>query len=89
MPCARSSNVRSSIFACSVCQKTYGLKRGVRTSVFATGNNFTPVGDLCRRVITINLDAGMERPELRQFKFDPVERVLEDRGKGAADKAAV
>ena len=51
------------------------------TSVFATGNNFTLVGDICRRVITINLDAGMERPELRQFKFDPIERVLEDRGK--------
>ena len=51
------------------------------TSVFATGNNFTFVGDMHRRVITINLDAGMERPELRQFKFDPVERVLDDRGK--------
>ena len=51
------------------------------TSVFATGNNFTLVGDLCRRVITIGLDAGVERPELRQFKFDPVERVQEDRGK--------
>lgn len=51
------------------------------TSVYATGNNFTLVGDICRRVITINLDAGMERPELRQFDFDPIERVLADRGK--------
>lgn len=51
------------------------------TSVFATGNNFTLVGDVCRRVITINLDAGMERPEMRQFDFDPIERVLADRGK--------
>lgn len=51
------------------------------TSVFATGNNFTLVGDICRRVITINLDAGMERPEMRQFDFDPIERVLADRGK--------
>lgn len=51
------------------------------TSLYATGNNFTLLGDVCRRVITINLDAGMERPELRQFKFDPIERVLEDRGK--------
>jgi len=51
------------------------------TSLFATGNNFTVVGDLCRRVITINLDAAMERPELRQFKSDPVEMVLVDRGK--------
>jgi hypothetical protein len=51
------------------------------TSTFATGNNFVVVGDLCRRVITANLDAAMERPELRQFKFDPVELVLADRGK--------
>ncbi|HZV05857.1 MAG TPA: bifunctional DNA primase/polymerase [Gemmataceae bacterium] len=51
------------------------------TSLYATGNNFTLVGDVCRRVITINLDAGLERPELRQFEFDPVERVLADRGK--------
>jgi Bifunctional DNA primase/polymerase, N-terminal len=66
--------------------RVLGLSKNMRieargTSVFATGNNFTLVGDICRRVITINLDAGMERPELRQFKFDPVERVLEDRGK--------
>jgi len=50
------------------------------TSTFATGNNFTIVGDLCRRVITVNLDSEMERPEFRQFDFDPVERVLADRG---------
>jgi hypothetical protein len=50
------------------------------TSSFATGNNFVVVGDLCRRVITTNLDAAMENPELRQFDFDPVERVLANRG---------
>jgi hypothetical protein len=50
------------------------------TSTFATGNNFTIVGDLCRRVITVNLDSEMERPEFRQFDFDPVERVLGNRG---------
>ena len=51
------------------------------TTLFATGNNFVIVGDVCRRVITCNLDAEMERPELRQFDFDPIERVLADRGK--------
>jgi putative DNA primase/helicase len=50
------------------------------TSTFSTGNNFVVVGDLCRRLITVNLDPETERPELRQFKFDPVERVLADRG---------
>jgi bifunctional DNA primase/polymerase-like protein len=51
------------------------------TSLFATGNNFVIVADVCRRVIITNLDPEMERPELRQFKFDPVELVLKDRGK--------
>ena len=51
------------------------------TSLFATGNNFVIVGDVCRRTVTTNLDPGVERPELRQFDFDPVDRVLADRGK--------
>jgi len=50
------------------------------TCLFATGNNFTIVGDVCRRAITTNLDPEVERPELRQFDFDPVERVLANRG---------
>ncbi len=51
------------------------------TSLFATGNNFVILGDVCRRVVITNLDPAMERPELRQFKFDPVEMVLANRGK--------
>jgi hypothetical protein len=51
------------------------------TSMFATGNNFVVVGDVCRRVITVNLDPAMERPELRQFDFDPIDVILKDRGK--------
>jgi putative DNA primase/helicase len=51
------------------------------TSTYATGNNFVVLGDLTRRVITVNLDPQMERPELRQFNFDPIERVLAGRGK--------
>ena len=54
------------------------------TCLFATGNNFTIAGDLCRRTITTNLDPEVERPELRQFKFDPVERVLANRGQYVA-----
>lgn len=45
-----------------------------------TGNNFTILGDVCRRAITTNMDPEVERPELRQFGFDPVERVLTNRG---------
>jgi hypothetical protein len=51
------------------------------TSLFATGNNFVIVGDVCRRSLTANLNPRVERPELRQFAFDPVDRVLADRGK--------
>ena len=36
--------------------------------IFATGNNLTLVGDLCRRAIVCRLDAGTERPELRRFR---------------------
>jgi hypothetical protein len=38
-------------------------------------------GDLCRRAITTTLDPEMERPELRQFKRDPIATILENRGK--------
>ena len=36
--------------------------------------------DMARRGLTANLDAKVERPELREFSFDPIERVLADRG---------
>jgi putative DNA primase/helicase len=52
-----------------------------RGTLFATGNNIRVVGDMARRTLVCRLDAKMERPELRKFKFDPIERVLENRGK--------
>ena len=63
-----------------------GLSKNMRieargTTIYCTGNNLTIVGDLCRRVITAVLDAAIERPELRTFKNNPVEKVLADRGK--------
>ena len=48
---------------------------------FANGNNITVVGDLCRRVIRSRLDPQMERPELREFKSQPADMVMADRGK--------
>lgn len=50
------------------------------STVFATGNNLTLIGDMTRRTITCALDAKVERPELREFAFKPEERVLADRG---------
>ena len=55
-----------------------------RTTVFANGNNMVIVGDMVRRVIQASLDAEEERPELRQFKNDPVGTVLSDRGRYVA-----
>ena len=51
--------------------------RGV---LYATGNNVTFLLDMARRGLTANIDAKVERPELRKFSFDPFERVLADRG---------
>ena len=52
-----------------------------RSTVFATGNNIQPTGDIIRRVIMSSLDPNMERPEQRKFRGDPVSTVLADRGK--------
>lgn len=52
-----------------------------RATTFATGNNIRLVGDMTRRVLLCSLDPDMERPELRQFKGDPVAKVAADRGK--------
>ncbi len=54
-----------------------------KATVFATGNNLRVTGDMTRRVVLCVLDAGVERPELREFRqpVAPVERVLADRGK--------
>ena len=51
-----------------------------RTTVYLNGNNLTLAGDMTRRVLLARMDAGLERPELRQFQGDPVETVLSNRG---------
>ena len=52
-----------------------------RATVFATGNNLRVRGDMVRRSLVCDLDAGLERPELRRFQADPVSTVLADRGR--------
>jgi hypothetical protein len=49
-------------------------------TIFATGNNITIVGDLCRRTITARLDAKLENPQSRQFRNDPIGAILANRG---------
>jgi hypothetical protein len=51
-----------------------------RTAVFATGNNITFKRDMVRRGLVCNLEARMERPELREFQSDALERAAANRG---------
>jgi putative DNA primase/helicase len=48
---------------------------------YATGNNLRLKDDITRRVLLAGLDAKMERPELREFRGNPFQRVLRNRGK--------
>lgn len=48
--------------------------------VTMTGNNLQLVGDMTRRALLCTLDPKEERPELRSFAFDPIERTKERRG---------
>jgi hypothetical protein len=49
------------------------------TTWLATGNNLTIEGDLTRRSLYCELDAGMERPEERRFSRDLIPWVREHR----------
>ena len=55
-----------------------------RATIFATGNMLRVRGDMTRRTLIANLDAGLERPELRSFDFNPLETVLTDRARYVA-----
>jgi hypothetical protein len=54
--------------------KTAVLRAGLL--VLANGNNFSFEGDMLRRGLKGRLDAGVERPELREFKTEDPVRVL-------------
>jgi putative DNA primase/helicase len=49
--------------------------------VNANGNNLMVGGDNVRRTVQISLDTNMENPEEREFKGDPFNTVLRDRGR--------
>ncbi|QGY03581.1 hypothetical protein MMSR116_18065 [Methylobacterium mesophilicum SR1.6/6] len=51
-----------------------------RSTTFATGNNLVLTGDMTRRAVICSLDAMLDRPELRDFSFNPIDRVMADRG---------
>lgn len=49
--------------------------------LMATGNGLSIVGDMKRRTVLVRLDAKLERPELRNFATDPMQRALAERGR--------
>ncbi|MGI3902536.1 MAG: hypothetical protein ACRYGP_16590 [Janthinobacterium lividum] len=53
----------------------------VPTNAFitATGNNLVIAGDMTRRTLVAHLDPRVERPELREFAFEPVAQAKADR----------
>jgi putative DNA primase/helicase len=54
-------------------------------TIYMTGNNLVIVDEQGRRTIRCCMDAGVERPEYRPFKNNPIEMVLKDRGRYIAD----
>jgi putative DNA primase/helicase len=51
------------------------------STFFANGNNLAVAGDLTRRVLLCQLDAGVEQPELRKFRRNVLETARTERGK--------
>jgi putative DNA primase/helicase len=50
-------------------------------TVLITGNNLEIAGDLVRRTVQCRLDSGLEDPTVREFRQQPHELVLADRGR--------
>jgi putative DNA primase/helicase len=69
----------------SVAVRPLGVSEEVTVSgmpiVFANGNGVRVDENLGRRTLLVELDAGMEKPELRDFRLRPDRLVLESRGK--------
>ncbi|WP_304074533.1 bifunctional DNA primase/polymerase [Maricaulis maris] len=59
--------------------KSEVVRLPTRCTVIATGNNLVVSGDMSRRVLRCRLDAQVERPDQRQFDFDPREEALAGR----------
>ena len=62
---------------------------GTRTLFLVTGNNLQVAADMTRRTMTCRIDPGVENPEDRQFDFDPVQDVLENRATLVPDALTV
>jgi putative DNA primase/helicase len=59
------------------------------TTFFTTGNGLVVREDMTRRVLVCQLDPAMERPELREFSFDPLKVAKEQRSRLLVDALTV
>ena len=88
-------NVDRAVKSDVLCQVTTQAHKSIRVlaqsriveaptnvALYMTGNNLTLIGDLTRRAVLTNLDAGCERPELREFQRDAIAHVLAHRAEG-------
>jgi hypothetical protein len=57
------------------------LRLPTNVMVLISGNNFRPIGDLWRRLLTVRLDAGVEAPERRSFSLEPFSHCRDNRQK--------
>jgi hypothetical protein len=66
-----------------VAPRILGLSENVRLPsnvlLCITGNNTVIDGDAAQRFLICRLDAGMERPDLREFDFDCIKEMKQDR----------
>lgn len=58
-------------------------------TMLATGNSLVIAGDMTRRALVCNLDAGVERPELREFSFNPLEVARRGRARYLVDALTI
>lgn len=63
-------NLTSSKVRVRILGRTEQVELLANTFWMATGNNLTFAGDMTRRVLLCTLDAGVERPDLREFERD-------------------
>lgn len=64
---------------CRILGKSERFEVPNTATILATGNNLVFAGDVTRRAVVCRIDARMERPDERQFDFDPTVVAREHR----------
>jgi hypothetical protein len=75
-----SQAIERLVLTLRILGKSETVERRNNWSIFCTGNNLRMRDDTTRRTLLARIDAKVERPELRPFKSNPFDKVLEDRG---------